>query len=220
MRTLPDAVGALLQAADADTLLRDADALAEALADAGWAPEVESGRFSADGWDVVSSAWPPNLSVFRDGDLLDVRRDALAIAATLNAEPQRWAFETEGPDWSGWTTDDPRWDDDQIDWLLWHGQGVVVELFTAPAVPGEVPAHLHLAIERADSPPEGLPRDDARDLRVASEGSIVERWFLVGESDLPDELLATLEADPDQRVSAAAASEHRMRDGGFDDPTG
>lgn len=220
MRTLPDAVGALLQAADADTLLRDADALAEALADAGWAPEVESGRFSADGWDVVSSSWPPNLSVFRDGDLLDVRRDALAIAATLNAEPQRWAFETEGPDWSGWTTDDPRWDDDQIDWLLWHGQGVVVELFTAPAVAGEVPAHLHLAIERADSPPEGLPRDDARDLRVASEGSIVERWFLVGESDLPDELLATLEADPDQRVSAAAASERRMRDGGFDDPTG
>ncbi|MCD2169726.1 hypothetical protein LPW41_08400 [Microbacterium sp. JC 701] len=220
MRTLPDAVGALLQAADADTLLRDADALAEALADAGWAPEVESGRFSADGWDVVSSAWPPNLSVFRDGDLLDVRRDALAIAATLNAEPQRWAFETEGPDWSGWTTDDPRWDDDQIDWLLWHGQGVVVELFTAPAVAGEVPAHLHLAIERADSPPEGLPRDDVRDLRVASEGSIVERWFLVGESDLPDELLATLEADPDQRVSAAAASERRMRDGGFDDPTG
>ncbi len=220
MRTLPDAVGALLQAADADTLLRDADALAEALADAGWAPEVESGRFSAEGWDVVSSAWPPNLSVFRDGDLLDVRRDALAIAATLNAEPQRWAFETEGPDWSGWTTDDPRWDDDQIDWLLWHGQGVVVELFTAPAVAGEVPAHLHLAIERADSPPEGLPRDDVRDLRVASEGSIVERWFLVGESDLPDELLATLEADPDQRVSAAAASERRMRDGGFDDPTG
>jgi len=220
VRTLPDAVGALLQAADADTLLRDADALAEALADAGWAPEVESGRFSADGWDVVSSAWPPNLSVFRDGDLLDVRRDALAIAATLNAEPQRWAFETEGPDWSGWTTDDPRWDDDQIDWLLWHGQGVVVELFTAPAVAGEVPAHLHLAIERADSPPEGLPRDDVRDLRVASEGSIVERWFLVGESDLPDELLATLEADPDQRVSAAAASERRMRDGGFDDPTG
>ncbi|MCM3501977.1 hypothetical protein M3667_08850 [Microbacterium sp. P26] len=220
MIPLPDAVAALLRAADADTLLRDADALAEALADAGWAPEVESGRFSAKGWDVVSSAWPPNLSVFRDGDLLDVRRDALAIAAALNAEPQRWTFETEGPNWSGWTADDPRWDDEQIDWLLWHGQGVVVELSTAPAVPGEVPAHLHLAIEHEDSPPEGLPPDDARDRRVASGGSIVERWFLVGESDLPDEVLTTLEADPDQRVSAAAASERRMREGGFDDPTG
>ncbi|MEV7758178.1 hypothetical protein AB0O16_13575 [Microbacterium sp. NPDC089180] len=223
MRTLPDAVTALLRAADADTLLRDADALADTLADAGWAPDVESGRFSADGWDVVSSAWPPNVSVFRDGELLDVRRDALSIVATLHAEPHRWVFDTEGPDWSGWSADDPRWDDEPVDWLLWRGQGVVVQLFTAPAMtagPGTLPPHLHLAIEREDSPSEGLPRDEARDRRVASEGSVVERWFLVGEHDLPDEMLAALEGDPDQRVSAAAVSERRMHVGRFDDPTG
>ncbi len=220
---LPDAVVALLRAADTDTLLRDADALAETLADTGWAPEVESGRFSAEGWDIVSSAWPPNLSVFRDGELSHVRRDALAIAGTLNAEPQRWVFDTEGPDWSGWNAADPRWDDEQIDWLEWRGRGVVVQLFTAPEAKigsDTLPPHLHIAIERDDSAPEGLPRDDARDRRVATEGSVVERWFLVGESDLPDDLLAMLGADPDQRVSAAAASELRMRAGGFDDPAG
>jgi len=223
VHALPDEVVSLLGVADADTLLHDADALAEALAQAGWSPEVESGRFSTEGWDVVASAWPPNLSVFRDGDLLDVRRDALAVAAALRDERDRWAFETEGPDWSGWSVDDSRWTAEEIDWLEWRGRGAVVHLFTAPAAAlgsDTLPPHLHLAIERDDVPADGVPRDDERDRRVASAGSVVERWFLVGELDLPDELLAILEADHDQRVSAAAASERRMRDSGFDDPTG
>lgn len=213
---LPPAVLALLDAADADTLLRDAEALAEGLTDAGWTPEVESGRFAADGWDVVSSAWAPDISVFLDGDVRVVRGAALAIATALGDRGDRWALDTEGPDWSTWSADDPRWQTDEIDWLLWSGRGAVISLFTAPempAGPGALPAHLQLAISRADTPDEGLPRDDARDRRVAAEGSVVERWYLVGSEGLPDDVLARLEADDDGRVRAAAASERIMRAG-------
>ncbi|MDR6099302.1 hypothetical protein [Microbacterium sp. SORGH_AS_0454] len=59
---VPEAVAALLRVADADTLLRDADGLADGLTDAGWTLEVESGRFSADGWDLLSTAWAPSVS--------------------------------------------------------------------------------------------------------------------------------------------------------------
>jgi hypothetical protein len=213
---LPPAVLALLDAADADTLLRDAEALAEGLTDAGWAPEVESGRFAADGWDVVSSAWAPDISLFLDGDVRVVRGAALSIATALGGRGDRWTLDTEGPDWSTWSADDPRWQTDEIDWLLWSGRGAVISLFTAPemtAGPGVLPAHLQLAISRADTPDEGLPRDDARDRRVAAEGSVVERWYLVGSEGLPDDVLAGLEVDDDGRVRAAAASERIMRAG-------
>lgn len=218
MSALPDAVTALLQAADADALLRDAAALAEGLAEAGWAPEVESGRFSADGWDVLSSAWAPSVSVFFDGDGREVRVAALAVAGALGASDAWREVDTEGPDWSVWSVDDERWHAvEEIDWLQWRGRGIVASLFTAPETPaggGTLPAHLQLALEREDTPAEGLPRDDARDHRILEDGSVVERWYLVGAPDLPDELLTLLEDDPDPRVRAAALSEREMRRGG------
>lgn len=215
MPALPDAVNALLHAADADALLRDPDALADGLAEAGWAPEVESGRFSADGWDVLSSAWAPSLSVFFDGDGREVRAAALAVAAALGTGDAWGQVDTEGPDWSAWSVDDERWHAvDEIDWLQWRDRGVVVSLFTAPETPaggGTLPAHLQLALEREDTPAEGLPHDDARDRRILEDGSVVERWYLVGSPGLPDDLLAALEDDPDPRVRAAADSERSMR---------
>lgn len=215
MPVLPDAVTALLRAADADSLLHDADALAAGLAEAGWAPEVESGRFGADGWDVLSSAWAPSVSVFFAGDGREVRAAALAVAAALGTGDAWGEVDTDGPEWSTWSVDDERWHtDDGLDWLEWRGRGVVVSLSTTPeisAAGGTLPAHLQLAIERADTPPEGLPRDDDRDRRIAEDGSVVERWYLVGAPDLPDELLTSLEDDPDPRVRAAADSERAMR---------
>lgn len=219
---IPGAVVALLDAADADTLLRDAESLAEGLVDAGWTPEVESGRFSAGGWDVLSSAWAPAVSVFLDGDAREVRRAALSVAAALTADADGWRFETDGPDWSRWWVDDERWDADEIDWLQWRGRGMVVSLFTAPetpAGPGTLPAHLQLAIERADTPEEGSTPDEARDRRIVVDGSVVERWFLVGSPGLADELLTALENDPDPRVCAAADSERWMRERSPDEPS-
>lgn len=212
---LPDAVRALIAAADGESLLRDADTLADGLAEAGWTPEVESGRFGADGWDLLSSAWPPNVSVFLDGHESTVRGAALAVAAAMKAEPHRWVFDSEGPDWSTWSIDDGRWDTDAIDWLEWTGTDVVVTLFTAgetSAGPGVMPAHLHLAIARADAPSEGLPRDDDRARRVQRDGSVVDRWYLTGEQELPDDVIAALESDPDPRVRAAAESERWLRE--------
>ncbi|MDF2990355.1 MAG: hypothetical protein K0S37_869 [Microbacterium sp.] len=215
---VPEAVGALLDAADADTLLSDAESLAEGLAGAGWTPEVESGRFGADEWDLLSSAWAPNVSVFFEGGEVEVRARAQAMASVLSARPERWVFRTDGDDWSSWTLDDPRWSEGDVmaaDPLEWHGSGVVVSLYVRPEVqPGKVlaPANLHLAIERADTPPEGLPPDDDRARRVLREGSVVDRWYLAGEHDLPGDVIAALEADPDSRVRAAAESERWYRE--------
>jgi len=218
---LPDAVTALLRAADADTLLRDAEHLAAVLSDAGWTPEVESGRFGTEGWDVLSSAWAPNVSVFLDGSERSVREAALAVAAAMKAEPHRWTFDSEGPDWSTWAVDDERWGSDDIDWLVWEGADVTVTLFTAgetPAGPGTLPAHLQLAIGRVDTPSEGLPRDDDRARRVLREGSVVDRWYLAGARDLPTEVIEALENDPDPRVRAAAESERWIRERSFGGP--
>lgn len=215
---LPDAVRALLDAADADILLRDAESLAEGITAAGWAPEVESGRFGNDGWDLLSSAWAPGASVFFESDETEVRVRAQTVASLLSALSDRWAFRTEGDDWSGWAIDDPRWAEG--DWMAlhpleWHGGGVVVSLYVRPDhQPGKVlvPANLHLGIERADTPPDGLPRDDERSRRVARDGSVVDRWYLAGEHELPDDVIAALENDPDSRVRAAAESERWFRE--------
>lgn len=212
---LPDAVTALLDAADADVLLRDAESLAAGLVEAGWTPEVESGRFGADGWDVLSSARAPHVSVFLDGEVSRVRGAALAVASAMKAVPHRWVFDSEGPDWSTWSVDDERWDAESVDALEWTGADVVVTLFTAgetPAGRDTLPAHLHLAIERADTPSDGLPRDDDRARRVLREGSVIDRWYLTGEDDLHDDVLTALEADPDPRVRAAAESERWIRE--------
>lgn len=221
MASLPDAVTTLLRAADANLLLRDAEGLVEVLTGCGWTPDVESGRFSTDGWDLLSSAWPPNVSVFFDGDDHPVRVAALAVAAAMKAEPHRWSFDSEGPDWSTWAVDDARWDEDDLDWLMWEAEDVMVSLFTAgetPAGPGTLPPHLHLAIGRADTPSEGLPRDDERARRVVREGSVVDRWYLAGERELPEDVIEALENDPDPRVRAAAESERWIRERAIDGP--
>lgn len=221
MTPLPDPVTALLSATDAVTMLRDAEHLAAGLSEAGWTPEVESGRFGADGWDVLSSAWAPSVSVFLDGSERSVREAALAVAAAMKAEPHRWTFDSEGPDWSTWSVDDERWGSDDIDWLVWEGTGVSVTLFTAgetPAGPGTLPAHLQLSIGRVDTPSEGLPRDDDRARSVLREGSVVDRWYLAGERDLPADVVEALENDPDPRVRAAAESERWIREQAFGGP--
>jgi hypothetical protein len=215
---VPDAVRALLELADADALLRDAESLASGLTDAGWMPDVESGRFAADDWDLLSSAWEPNVSVFFEGDEDDVRRRAQAVASLLSSRSERWRFDTDGDDWSGWTLDDVRWT--HGDWMAvhpleWRGGGVVVSLSVRPDhQPGKVraPANLHIGIDRVDAPADGVPRDDERARRVLREGSVIDRWYLTGELELPDDVVAALENDPDSRVRAAAESERWYRE--------
>jgi len=221
---VPEALRALLDAADTDTLLRDAEGLAETITEAGWTPDVESGRFGIDGWDLLSSAWAPNVSVFFEGDEGEVRDRGRAVASLITARGGRWVYHPRADDWPAWTADDERWA--TTDWLAvepleWHGRGVVVSLYVRPLVQAAkvtAPANLHLAIERADTPPEGLPHDDDRARRVAREGSVVERWYLAGEHELPDDVIAALEDDPDSRVRAAAASERWYRERTFDGP--
>lgn len=221
---LPPGLGALLAAADADTLLRDAESLATGLTDAGWVPDVESGRFADGDWDLLSSAWPPNVSVFFEGDEDEVRVRAQAVASFLAARSDRWAFHTDGDDWSRWTLDDARWTEE--DWMAvppleWRGGGVVIRLYLQPDYrPGTVlaPANLHIGIDRADAPPEGLPRDDERARLVARDGSVIDRWYLAGEHELPADVIAALESDTDSRVRAAAESERWYRERTTIDP--
>ncbi|MDH6238388.1 hypothetical protein [Cryobacterium sp. CG_9.6] len=123
-------------------------------------------------------------------------------------ERSGWVRGAEGGRWL--CPDDQAWNlwsaDHAADWVTWHGGEATVSINVQPAQqPGRVrvPAHLQFAIERIDTPSEGLPRDDERALRVARTGSPVARWYLAGEDDLPDDIVELLRHDEDPAVSAA-----------------
>lgn len=91
-------------------------------------------------------------------------------------------------------------------WTIWAGGEVVVSLNATPArqhAQFVVRAMLQLAIERNDTPAEGLPPDPDRVRRIALSGTPLQRWYLAAERDLPDDVIAMLRDDNDPDVSAA-----------------
>ncbi|WP_432572622.1 hypothetical protein [Kineococcus sp. SYSU DK005] len=211
---IPQGVLLLLQRATGAGLLSSVEAMATALTETGWVRGTTSGSWScaADAsWTVQSADHAPNLSIFRQGNdqqeyerllhLADALRaliDAAEVAAVRPGEPD-------------------------ADWSTWSGGEVVLMLnvtpqrqLDAPGKSGEpgryrLPALLHLALERADTPAQGLPFDLARAHRLARQGSAIARWYLAGEDLLPEDVVALLAADEDPAVVAAlnANEEHR-----------
>ena len=71
---------------------------------------------------------------------------------------------------------------------------------------------MQLAVEQADAPVEGAPRDPQSACRIAAEGSTIARWYLAGEDHLPDDVIAVLAAGEDESVIAALEiNEERRR---------
>lgn len=190
---LPDGVLTLVRSAVAGTALPDVGSLVDALERGGWKRRVRSGswQLAADpAWSVLSTDQPVGAAIFARGDL-DVLRALADELGTLLDGGSLGAVRPGPPD---------------PDWPNWHAGAVTVSYDVTPATPlgrDTVPAVLHLDLARRDTPAEGVPLDVDRARRVALEGSAVERWYLAGHDDLPDDVVDTLSRDGDPAVTSA-----------------
>ncbi|PPK92659.1 hypothetical protein CLV92_11388 [Kineococcus xinjiangensis] len=202
---VPHGVLLLLQRATGAGLLSSAEAMAAALTEAGWVRGATSGSWSynADAsWTVESADHAPNLSIFTHGDDEQEYEQLLHLADALHAvidSGQAGAVQPGAPD---------------PDWSTWSGGDVVLSLNVTPQRQlgkHRLPALLQLAIERADTPSEGLTPDPQRARSLAREGSPITRWYLAGEDHLPDDVVALLGADEDAAVVAALDANEGQR---------
>ncbi|GAA4975542.1 hypothetical protein [Kineococcus glutinatus] len=187
----------LLQRAVGAGLLSSVETMVTALTEAGWVRGTTSGSWSYavdPSWTVESSDHAPHLSIFTQGEDEHEYQRLLHLADALRAligSGQVGAVQPGCPD---------------PDWSTWSGGDVVLSLNAGPQRrlgKHRLPALLHLAIERADTPSEGLSLDLQRAQRLAREGSPIDRWYLPGDDLLPDDVVALLAADPDPAVVAA-----------------
>ena len=198
---VPEGILLLLQRATGDGLLHDAETMAAALADTGWVRQTSSGSWSYEAdasWTVQSTDHAPHVSLFTHGEHQHLLHLADALRALLTSGQV-------GPVQPG--EPDP-------DWSTWTGADVVISLNVTPQRElGKhlVPAVLQLALERADTPTEGLPPDPERTRRLAREGSPLTRWYLAGHDHLPEDVVALLAADADAAVVAALDANERQR---------
>ncbi|GAB3272416.1 hypothetical protein GCM10027586_21330 [Kineococcus gypseus] len=205
---IPQGVLLLLQRATGAGLLSSIEAMAAALTETGWVRGTTSGSWSyaADAsWTVESADHAPSLSIFTQGNEQQEYERLLHLAGALRAlidAGEVGAVQPGEPD---------------PDWSSWSGADVVLMLNVTPQRQLDelgryrLPALLHLAVERADTPSEGLPFDLSRAYRLARQGSPIARWYLAGEDLLPEDVVALLAADEDPAVVAAldANKEHR-----------
>ncbi|WP_127476932.1 hypothetical protein [Microbacterium sulfonylureivorans] len=156
-RLVPDGVLSVVRKAVTGGLLSNVESLAAGLTDDGWARATEPGlwRFMTDpSWAIVSGSHAPNVSVFlsaQDQVVLNVAdrlRDQLDRGEAGNLQR---------------TIQDS-------DWTIWAGEDVVVSLNATLARQHDqftVGAMMQLAMERKDTPAEGLPRDPELARRIA-----------------------------------------------------
>ncbi|TXR51666.1 GNAT family N-acetyltransferase [Quadrisphaera setariae] len=210
---VPEPVLAVLREAVVAGLLDDADSLAAGLERAGWRRGRSGGRWtcpSHPGWSVQSAEHPPSLSVFADGEHEVVAGASTRLARHLGSGGTGRPLDHE-------------LDPDRLDWPRWTTADVEVSLHLSPfPAPLPLPDHLEalaapcslqLAVQRTDAPPEGLPWDHERALRVARHGSPVARWYLAAQDDLTDDVVEVLRNDEDPAVVAAlddGASQRRV----------
>jgi len=198
---VPLGVLRLLQSALRGDLLSDVEAMATALHEAGWAPSTRSGSWAHlndRSWSVESSDHALNVSIFAQGDHDAVLQRAAALRTLIDSGEA-------GPARPG---------DLDPDWMTWSDNRVVISMnVSPPRLLGAriVPATLQLALERADTPSEGLPPEPERARRLARDGSPMVRWYLAGEDVLPDDVVAVLAADDDPAVRAALAANEQQR---------
>lgn len=200
-RTVPEGVRTLLHDAVRGHLLEHVDAMAAALLQAGWTRETAGGSWSytADPtWNVVSSDHAPHVSIFTQE-----RHEALTqLASSIIAFVESGQA---GPLLPGGR--DP-------DWRVWSSGKAVISMNVSPERRLRthlVPAVLHLALGRPDTPLEGLPADPRRARQLAREGSPVARWYLAGEDQLPDDVVALLATDHDPTVVVALNKNSQQR---------
>ncbi|NIZ90351.1 hypothetical protein [Kineococcus rubinsiae] len=198
---VPDSVLELAKRAVSDDLLSSAEAMAAALVESGWVRRTGSGSWSctADAsWTVESSDHAPNLSISSTGE----DDHLFHLAAALRALIESGQVEVLQPG-----QPDP-------DWNTWSGGQVVLTLYTAAERrlgKHQVRALMQLAIERADTPSDGLRPDPQRARHLAQEGSPITRWYLASDDHLPQDVVGLLAADEDSAVVAALGANEGQR---------
>lgn len=213
-----NAVVAITNAATQSDLLDEGDALAAGVHATGWIRGVQGGwwlRPAQPSWSLLSSEHPVGFAIFfEDENPAIVFATAQDIARRIDAEVPGVEREAESPDWSTWALDDPRWDEEWDgggpDWVNWGGGQARVALNVDPERQlgrFRVRPHLHLQIERTDTPHEGLPADDERSRRVTREGTPIARWHLAAQQQLPIDVIDALTLDDDPAIVVAIARE-------------
>lgn len=191
--SVPNGVLELARLAVYEDLLSSIDSLAVGLTRSGWIRETAPGLWrhrTAPGWSIGSTDHAPNASIFFFG----------SDDAVSDAEKQIQDALDSG------VVGDLRRTIEDAHWTIWSGGEVTISLNAEPARRDErhvVTAILQLAIERDDTPSEGLPPDPERTHRIARAGSSLQRRYLAAERDLPDDVVALLRQDQDPAVSAA-----------------
>ncbi|GAB3216291.1 hypothetical protein GCM10027586_07960 [Kineococcus gypseus] len=198
VRLLQRAVGAMgarrtEDAAVGPGVLDSVEAMAAALAETGWVRQVPSGAWAyrADpSWTVQSAAHEPIVGIFTSGEL----ERLLHLTAALHAliESGRVGAMRAGRAQHGWST----WSNARVRLSLYEGEEQRVNTHL---VPGLVQLH----IQRVDSPVHKPALDPQLARRLARDGSALTRWYLAGEDELPEDVVAVLAADREASVVAA-----------------
>ncbi|GAB3599037.1 hypothetical protein GCM10027586_01460 [Kineococcus gypseus] len=202
-REVPTGVAQLLQcavgargtedAAVGPGVLDSVEAMTTALAETGWVRQVPSGAWSygADpSWTVQSAGHHPNLGIFTSGELERLLHLTGALHALI--ESGRVGAVQAGRALHGWST----WSNARVRLSLYEDEEHRVNRHLVPGL-------LQLHIERVDSPVHGRTLDPHLARRLARHGSMIERWYLAGEDELPEDVLTVLAADEDASVVAA-----------------
>lgn len=204
-------------------LLANVDCLSEGLEADGWIKEVAGGEWSCPGepaWSLLSSDHAPNVAIFFSHE------DAAGVLAAVDELVRLFDqyFEgarssgcrpAEGLALGGENGTNRGESESEVGWLEWGNKSAQISLIARPAhCLGSVStrAHLHVQIDRVDTPSEGLPLDDDRARCVARSGSPAARWHLAGESVLPADVEDELRRDANPAVAAAMDVRKRRHD--------
>lgn len=189
----PDGVFEVVRLAVQKDLLSSIESLAAGLTGSGWIRETPPGLWrhrTIPGWSVVSMDHAPNASIFFTGSDEAVSDTEMRIRGEFD----------------GGAVGDLRRRIEDPHWTIWSGGEVVISLNAEPTRRHEqyvVPATMQLAVERSDTPAEGLAPDPERARRIARTGSPLQRWHLAAERDLPEDVIELLRQDRDPAVAAA-----------------
>lgn len=207
--TVSDLAVKVVKAATTGGLLANADALSAGLLALGWRQNSGGGSWT---WttDPAVGAWtsvtPPTVVVQVSGDDAVMRAAFDLVTSRLRElfeAPAQLSPAGEVDQVSAWweRTDEAV----MVDFTPSTSQLVGFALETAPF------GSMWVKVERLDADGTAAEQDPDRARWLAQHGSPIERWYLAGQSVLPPDVVALLEADEDSAVATAVRQGTRRR---------
>ena len=207
--TVPDLAVTVVKAATTGGLLASADALSAGLLALGWRQNAGGGSWT---WtaDPAVGAWT---SVTPPTVVLQISGDDAAMRSAFDLVTSRLRELFDAP-----AELSPAGEVDQVSaWWERTDDAVLVDFTPSTSqlvgfAPETVPfASIWVKAERLDADGTAAEQDPDRARRLAQHGSPVERWYLAGQSVLPPDVVALLEADENSAVATAVRQGTRRR---------